>query len=261
MTTTTPDRLVRWERASGLPLTALSVAFLAVYALPVLMPDLPGPLRRACEIANIAIWAVFGLEYLIRLGLSRSKPHFFRTHWFDLVVLVLPLLRPLRALRLITALKVLNRRTEALTRGRLAVYVAATTILITVVGALAALDAERGAPDSSISTYPEALWWAVVTITTVGYGDYSPVTVEGRLVALTMMIGGIGLIGFVTGSLASWIVERIAADETSGNETAVTRSDLAGLRDEILQLRAELAVLRSSPAVAEAEPAVPADRD
>ncbi|MCO8277657.1 potassium channel family protein [Actinoplanes sp. TRM 88003] len=238
-----------------MPLTVLSIAFLAVYAIPILAPGLPSSVRQACEVANIVIWAVFGLEYVIRLGLSGNRPAFVRTHWFDLLVLVLPLLRPLRALRLITALKVLNRRTQALTRGRLAVYVAATTVLITVVGALAALDAERAAPDSSINTYPEALWWAIVTITTVGYGDYSPVTVEGRLVALTMMIGGIGLIGFVTGSLASWIVERIAADESADdNETTVTRSDLAGLRDEILQLRTELAALRSTSADAQAPP-------
>ena len=248
MAAQTRDRLERWEQASGLPLTALSILFLAVYAAPILVPDMSAELRRSCEFANLTIWAVFGVEFLLRLWLSRNRRHFVRTHWFDVLVLLLPLLRPLRALRLITALKVLNRRAEALTRGRLAVYVAATTALITVVGALAALDAERAAPDGSIKTFPEALWWAIVTITTVGYGDYSPVTVEGRLVALAMMIGGIGLIGFVTGSLASWIVERISADEPSrADDPGATRSDIAGLREEILHLRNELNSLRSDP--------------
>jgi voltage-gated potassium channel len=158
-------------------------------------------------------------------------------------VLVLPILRPLRALRLVVAIKVLNRRTEMLTRGRLAVYVAATTVLLVVVAALAVLDAERGAPDATIATYPQALWWAVVTVTTVGYGDYSPVTVEGRLVALAMMIGGIGLIGFVTGSLASWIVERISTEDRQRDEPGA--ADAAALLEEIRALRAEVAGLRS----------------
>lgn len=249
------DRLIAWERASGLPLTVLSLLFLAVYAAPILAPAMPAELRRSCEIANLVIWSLFGVDFLIRLSLARQRRHFFRTHWFDLIVLLLPLVRPLRALRLITAIKVLNRHTEALTRGRLALYVAVTTTLITVVGALAALDAERAAADGSIRTYPEALWWAVVTITTVGYGDFSPVTPEGRLVALAMMIGGIGLIGFVTGSLASWIVERIAAAEPAGDgEASATRADVAGLRDEIHSLRAELATLRSELSAARPAP-------
>lgn len=134
------------------------------------------------------------------------------------------------------------RRTEVLTRGRLALYVGATTVLIVAVAALAALDAERGHPGSTIGTYPDALWWAVVTITTVGYGDLAPVTAEGRLVALAMMIGGIGLIGFVTGSLASWIVDRIGADE---QEHGATHRDVAGLLAEIRELRADVAALRA----------------
>jgi voltage-gated potassium channel len=111
------------------------------------------------------------------------------------------------------------------------------------VAALAVLDAERGQPDSSIHTYPDALWWAVVTITTVGYGDFSPATAEGRLVAVAMMIGGIGLLGFVTGSVTSWIVDRIAA----GDEAAqATRQDVASLLDEIRRLRSEIAGLRAT---------------
>ena len=82
------------------------------------------------------------------------------------------------------------------------------------VAALAVLDFERNAREASITTFGDALWWAFVTITTVGYGDYSPVTVEGRLVAVGLMLGGIALIGLVTASLASWIVERVAAETT-----------------------------------------------
>jgi len=236
------DRVERWEHVTAYPLTVLSLLFIVVYAWPILDPALTPPLRRGCEIADLVIWALFGLEYLARLGLARRKRGFLRTHWFDLTVLVLPFLRPLRALRLLNALRVINRRAMTWTRGRLAIYIGATTILIVLIAGLAVLDAERGRPGGNIESYPEALWWGVATITTVGYGDTYPTTIEGRLVAVALMIGGIGLIGFVTGSLASWIVERIATAEEESE--AVTRRDVAVLMDEIRSLRKEIRELR-----------------
>jgi voltage-gated potassium channel len=237
-------RLRGWEHATAYPLTVLSLLFIAVYAWPILDPAMHPGWRAACELADVAIWALFCVEYLIRLFLAHHKQNFVRTHWFDLAVLVLPVLRPLRALRLLNALRVLNRHAVAWTRGRLAIYVLATTTLIVLMAALSVLEAERGHRDSNIQTYPQALWWAVCTITTVGYGDLYPGTVEGRLVALALMVGGLGLIGFTTGSLASWIVERLSdAERPAGT---ATRADMILLLHEIRKLRAEVADLRSS---------------
>jgi voltage-gated potassium channel len=236
-------RLRSWEHATAYPLTALSLLFIAVYAWPILDPAMHPGWRRACEIVDLLIWLLFCAEYLIRLSLARQKRSFVRTHWFDLAVLILPVLRPLRALRLLNAFRVLNRHAVKWTRGRLAVYVVATSVLIVLVGALAVLEAERGHAGSNIHTYPAALWWAVCTITTVGYGDLYPATVEGRMVAIALMIGGLGLIGFTTGSLASWIVDRVSdAERPTG---AATRADMSALLAEIRRLREEVAELRT----------------
>jgi voltage-gated potassium channel len=243
------DRVERWERATAYPLTVLSVLFIVVYAWPILDPAMEPHLRRTCEIADLIIWILFGIDYLARLGLARRKRSFLRTHWFDLTVLLLPFLRPLRALRLVNALRVINQRAMHLTRGRLALYIGAATVLIVLVAGLAVLDAERGRPGSTIEDYPQALWWGVATITTVGYGDLYPTTLEGRLIAVVLMVSGIGLIGFVTGSLASWIVERIS-DNDDRTEDA-TRQELVTLTEEIRRLRTEvqeLKVGRSVPA-------------
>jgi len=240
------DRLRVWERATAYPLTALSLLFIGVYAWPVLDPDLSPGRRQACELADVVIWALFCVEYLIRLRLAGNKAGFVRTHWFDLTVLVLPVLRPLRAIRLLNALRVLNRHAVVWTRGRLAMYVVATTGLIVLIAALAVLDAERGHPNSTIRTYPEALWWAICTLTTVGYGDLYPETIEGRLVAVALMIGGLGLIGFTTGSLASWIVDRISDAERPTD--AATKADVALLLHEIRKLRAEVEASRPTEA-------------
>jgi len=236
------DRVARWEHVTAYPLTALSVLFVVVYAWPILDPAMEPHARTGCEVADLVIWALFGGEYLIRFGLARRKSTFVRSHWFDLAVLLLPMLRPLRALRLINAIKVLNQRAAVLTRGRLAIYVGATTVLLVLVAALAVLEAERGHPRSNIETFPEALWWGVATITTAGYGDYYPTTLEGRLVAVGLMIGGIGLIGFVTGSLATWIVERIAVAERPAEQT---QHDVTVLLAEMRELRAEIHQLRT----------------
>jgi voltage-gated potassium channel len=235
-------RLHRWEHLTAYPLTLLSVLFIAVYAWPILNPALDHNWRDICEAGDLLIWAVFCGEYIVRLLLANDKIRFVRTHWFDLSVLVLPVLRPLRALRLFNALRVLNRHAVSWTRGRLAVYVIATTGLIVLIAGLAVLEAERGHPNSNIEDYPQALWWAVCTITTVGYGDFYPETIEGRLVAVTLMVGGLGLIGFTTGSLASWIVDRISDSERPSG--AATRADVALLLHEVRKLRAEVAELK-----------------
>ncbi|MFV2020024.1 potassium channel family protein [Micromonospora sp. LOL_023] len=242
------EQLRRWERRTAAGLTVLAVAFLVVYAAPILYPQLPPRWRAVCVAANIAIWLIFWVDYAVRLWLAADRRGFVRGHLFDLVVLLLPVLRPLQMLRLVTAVLTLTRRTEVWARGRLALYVGSTTLLLVIVSALAVLDAERRHPDGAINTYPDALWWSVVTITTVGYGDYYPVTTTGRFVALALMIGGIGLIGFVTGSLASWIVERISntAGKSDTDAAPATRRDVAALTAELAALRAEVTALRGN---------------
>ncbi|GAA3272638.1 MULTISPECIES: potassium channel family protein [Dactylosporangium] len=244
------QRADAWERRTAGPLTALAVVFLVAYAVPILRPGLDRRWHDACEMATIAIWALFVGDYAVRFLLHVRRWPFVRGHLFDLAVLLLPAMRPLRVLRLFTAVLVLTRRTEVWARGRLALYVGATSILLIFVAALAVLDAERGSPDANITSYSEALWWACVTITTVGYGDHFPVTTDGRLVAIGLMMGGIGLIGFVTGSLATWIVDRISVKDD--NQQDATKSDIALVLAEVQALRAEVAELKAQiPSAAE----------
>jgi voltage-gated potassium channel len=237
-------RLHRWEKLTSYPLTLLSILFIAVYAWPILDPAMDEEWRGICEAGDLLIWGIFCVEYVARMLLADNKIRFVRTHWFDLSVLILPVLRPLRALRLLNALRVLNRHAVSWTRGRLALYVMATTGLIVLMGALAVLEAERGHPGSNIESYPQALWWAVCTITTVGYGDLYPATVEGRLIAIALMVGGLALIGFTTGSLASWIVDQLSDSERPSG--TATRADVTLLLHEVRKLRAEVAELRDA---------------
>ncbi|MEV6522759.1 potassium channel family protein [Longispora sp. NPDC051575] len=234
--------LSRWERRTGGPATALAVLFLVSYAIPILGPGLPAPLLTACDIADITIWALLGADYLYRFTLAADRLRFVRRHLLDLCVLVLPMLRSVRVLRLVMLVTVAHRRVHAVTRVRLGVYVAAATALLVFVASLATLDAERSNPDANITGFADALWWSFTTITTVGYGDQYPTTNTGRFVAVALMFCGISLLGFITASLASWFVERFNAVE-QGSEEA--RDDLAQLLAEVRELRAEVAQLRA----------------
>ncbi len=109
------------------------------------------------------------------------------------------------------------------------------------VAALAALDAERGADGGNINSFGDALWWAMTTVTTVGYGDQFPVTPTGRFVAAGLMLAGIALLGVVTASLASWLIDRVA--EVEEESQAATRRDVHELAEEVLALRREVARL------------------
>ena len=239
-----PDsRLARWERITEWPLTFAAVLFLAVYSVEVI-GDLRGRDHLAAETAIDIVWAVFAADYAVRLRLAPDRGRWFAHHLLDLAVVALPLLRPLRLLRLATPISVLQRTAGLALRGRIAVYTAGAAILLTYVGALATLDAEKHAPGATITSFPKALWWAFVTITSVGYGDHIPTTGTGRTVAALLMIAGIAVIGTVTATLASWIVSRVA--EETAEEEAATRQQVAALQRQVADLTGRIAALQAS---------------
>jgi voltage-gated potassium channel len=236
-------RIAAWNRRVDWWLTGLAAVFLAAYAWQVLDTSLTPAGRNALEVALTATWVLFGVDYLVRIALARNRWRFVYTHLLDLVILALPMFRQLRVLRLITVITVLNRQLRDDVRGRVVFYVVGTVVLIGFVASLAVLDAERYAPDASITTFGGAVWWTITTISTVGYGDHYPVTPEGRLVAASLMVAGIALLGVVTASIASWFVENL---RRSG---AVVERELDEVSADVnraeVQLAAVLAELRA----------------
>jgi voltage-gated potassium channel len=188
------------------------------------------------EAVFIVSWGMFLVDYVVRLLLSRRRGRFVVRNLADLGAVVLPMLRPLRLLRLITLLSILNKHAGGAFRGRVAVYVAGASALVLFVASLAMLDAERNAAGSNITSFGDSVWWALTTVTTVGYGDHYPVTLIGRCVAAALMLAGIALIGVVTGSFATWLVERVAAEEEESR--AATRRDVNALAAEVSRLSA-----------------------
>ncbi len=204
--------MTAWERRADPLLTAAAVGFLAAYAVPIIWPESPAAIRDTCEVLTWLVWGAFALDYVARLVLSQDRRAYVRRHLLDLAIIALPLLRPLRLLRLVTMLKFIDASATNRFRGRILTYVLGGASLLGFVGALAVLDAERETPGGNIDTFGDALWWAFTTMTTVGYGDRYPVTTMGRFVAVGLMVGGVTILSTVTAMLASWMVERVRAD-------------------------------------------------
>lgn len=251
----TDIRPARWESATEWPLTAAAVAFLAAYAWPILNPTIGRGWHDLSNTVQLLTWGLFATDYLVRLTLATDRGKFFRRNIAGLVVIALPLLRPLRLLRLLSLLNVLNRHAGGSLRGRVAVYVTGSTIMVLFVSGLAVLEAERPHLDANITTFGDAIWWAVTTVTTVGYGDRYPVTTTGRLVAVGLMLAGIALLGIVTASLATWLLDSVRAVEKEAQ--AETRDDIGALAQEVAALRRELAEARESAPTPDADPAPP----
>ncbi|MCO1654180.1 potassium channel family protein [Pseudonocardia humida] len=241
-------RIAAWDRRVDWWLTGLAVVFLAAYAWEVLDTSLGADDRAALEVVITVTWVVFGIDYLVRLALARQRLRYVRRHLLELAVLLLPMFRPLRALRVFTAIGVLNRQLRDDARGRVAIYVAGTVALISFVASLAVLDAERAAPDATLTTFGEAIWWTITTLSTVGYGDRYPVTTEGRFVAAALMVAGIALLGVVTASIASWFVENLRqagqqVEKAVEVEADRTDAQLSEVLDELRRVSARLDAL------------------
>ena len=226
-------RLRAWERATEWPLTGAAVVFLGAYAWEVLT-NAQGGAKNAAELVIDVVWALFGVDYLVRLALAPSRGRWFLHHLPDLAIIVLPILRPLRLLRLVTLVSIMQRSAGTALRGRITLYTAGSAALLIFTSALATLDAERDEPGSSIRTFGQALWWALTTITTIGYGDTFPVSTEGRFIAALLMIGGVALIGVVTATLASWIVSLV--EEENAEQEAATQAQVAALQRQVSEL-------------------------
>lgn len=229
-TSTREALLHRIERITELPLLVLSF---------VMIPLLVGPffwhLSPKEETLFMAldtfIWAIFAIDLIIKVTITPNRLPYLKRHWLEVLVVVVPFFRPLRIVRVflfgsrawVGARRLVN--IDFLLVYGIGLVIIAATVVASV----------EGGKNASIQSFPDALWWAVVTITTVGYGDMVPVTAVGRAIAFILMLGGIAFFSGVTANLASFLVK--GGSETDKKALVQLTEQVEGLRQEISRLK------------------------
>jgi voltage-gated potassium channel len=199
--------------------TEIPTAILALFIAPAIMLESHGPTPLVRSIAfgvNWFVWLTLGAAYIVKIVLAPDRRRFVLSDWVDLLMIVLSspipmwldatlFARVIDLLRFVrgAAVAALSLRiTSHLLRPHRFHYVALTTALVISLGALGIFAFESG-KNSHIQTFGDAMWWAIVTATTVGYGDVSPVTAEGRVIAVSLMLLGIGFVGIFTATISN----------------------------------------------------------
>jgi len=231
------------------------MALLALAVIPALLLDNGSatPMTHAVATAvNWFVWLAFCTEFALRLRLSPERGTFLKKSWFDIFIIVvsppfgvpqtlqgLRALRAVRLLRLLRLMRAIAFLSIGLKSARRALqhrkfhYGLLLTAGVMVLGATGLYTIERPV-NSSVKSFDDALWWAITTTTTVGYGDIYPVTGEGRLIAVLLMLTGIGVIGVFTATIAS--VFMIQDDE---DQFGAIHARLDGLNAKLDRLLAE----------------------
>jgi len=243
------ELLERYERASELPMAFLALLLVPLLVIP-LLADLGDGLDTSFFAIDVFIWGVFFLDISWRLFLAPEKLRYLRANWIDATLVVLFFLRPLRALRSVRLLRLLRlsalgvvigviwRRVERVLAHRHFGFAILFFALVTLVIAGIVFELERGHDDASITSFGDAAWWAIVTITTVGYGETYPVTGAGRALAAVLMIVGISLFGVVAANLASIFVKQDDKEANDQRERIEAKLDV--LTSELASLKAQL---------------------
>ena len=201
----------RWEGATVIPLIVLGALFIVTYSIYVLAPAMPTWMTALFFLELAAVWILFLGDYLVRLIVTPRGQRwaFVRGNPIDLLSVVFPIFRGFRVINLLRNIPFFRKRSGTAVRATVIAYASAYAIFFVYFVSLATLQVERDAPGATITDFGTAIWWACVTLATVGYGDTYPVTVLGRIWAVFLMAGGVAIIGTASAIVISYITERV----------------------------------------------------
>jgi voltage-gated potassium channel len=196
-------------------LTFLAVVFLVVYSYPAFVSQVSPEIQNLIDIVQWICWGAFVLDLMFGIVTAQSKKEYLLKHPLEIASSLLPFLRPLRLMRVISFGGLAIQKVAIGRQFAITLKVAITTLFVAYISAVQITISERMIEGSNIKNFGDGLWWAMTTVTTVGYGDKFPVTTEGRILAVALMIMGISLVGVITASVAAWFVK--ISDTESGN--------------------------------------------
>jgi voltage-gated potassium channel len=194
------------DRYTGPPLLMLSVVF-TVSVIVGFVPNLSENWLTTLDIIQWSTWAVFALDLMVKVSVAQKRIRYLADNWAMVLIVLLPFLRPLVLLRGFVAAIVAIRQGQRVAQRRGIDLALALTIVVIAACAVGMYVVEGQDPEANILSLGDAIWWAMATVTTVGYGDTYPVTTAGRGIGVLLMMTGITLFGFITASLAAFFVD------------------------------------------------------
>jgi voltage-gated potassium channel len=196
-------------------LTVLALAFLVAFSWPAFVTEVDPETQQILDYIQWISWIAFALDLLVGLILADKKMKFLLHHPLEVITVLLPFLRPLRLLRVISFGTLVIQKVAVGRQFAITLKVFLASILMAYIAAVQITITERGVEGSNIKSFGDGLWWAVTTVTTVGYGDRFPTTSTGRVLAVCLMLVGISLMGVITASVAAWFVKMSQDESTS----------------------------------------------
>ena len=193
-------------------LTTLALAFLVAYSYPAFVEVIPASTQTNLDIVQWVSWIAFAADLLFGIYKSANKTQFLKKHPLEILAVVLPFLRPLRLLRFISFGTLVFEKVNLGKSIAISFKVIATALFLTYLAGIEITIAERGKPEATIQSVGDGLWWAITTLTTVGYGDIYPTTTEGRFIAVGLMVSGICVLGVISATVAAWFVKMTQDD-------------------------------------------------
>ena len=193
-------------------LTFLAIAFLVSYSYPAFVEEISTSVQSILDTVQWVSWIAFAADLLVGVLATESKVHFLKRHPLEILAVLLPFLRPLRLLRFISFGTLVFEKVNLGKSIAISFKVIVTALFLTYLAGIEITLAERGEPGATIQTVGDGFWWAITTLTTVGYGDIYPTTTEGRFIAVGLMVSGICVLGVISATVAAWFVKMTQDD-------------------------------------------------
>jgi voltage-gated potassium channel len=182
------------------------------FSYPAFNEDISPSIKTLIEAVQWICWLAFAVDLVYGIWTADNKKSYLKRHPLEIASVLLPFLRPLRLMRVISFGGLAIQKVAVGRQIAITFKVVLTSIFIAYISAVQITITERAVEGSNIKNFGDGLWWAITTVTTVGYGDRYPTTTEGRFLAVLLMLMGISLVGVITASVAAWFV-KLSADE------------------------------------------------
>jgi len=203
-------------------LTFLAFAFLIAYSYPAFVIEVSISSQKVLETILWVSWMAFVADLVFNLVKAPDRILYLKKHPLEILAVVLPFLRPLRLLRFVSFGALVFEKVNLGKSVSISFKVISTALFLTYLAGIEITLAERGNPDATIQNVGDGFWWAITTLTTVGYGDIYPTTTQGRFIAVGLMISGICVLGVISATMAAWFVRitNYETDRIKGDQVA-----------------------------------------